>query len=172
MLQDHALLAFLLSTVFPLSITGLLWKRYRFDGRLALYLFTLAPFAGANGFLVTLSHSFGPGALFYAGWGYFELIPFIGGGWSVLIGVVGWLAALRIQARARFGTVARFGIGSFVGIIIGAVFLPAWCRLFGIDRNDLALWAASGACAGAVGGVIVIAFVPHDPKPLPLAHPV
>ncbi len=77
----------------------------------------------------------------------------------MLIGVVGWVLASKIQASASFSSLARFSIGTFVGTVIGAAFLPLYCHILGILYDQLAYWTVSGACAGAVGGIIVIAFV-------------
>jgi hypothetical protein len=164
MLEKHVLAAFIFSSAIPLTAAELLREKYCFDFRLPLYLFTLAPAAGALTFTILALQGFGLGTLLYAGLAYFITVPFLGAGWSVLIGVIGWMLALRIQTSARFGGLARFSIGGWLGFMIGAIFLPSYCYFLGILNGELIYWIVSGACAGSVGGITVVSFVPANPE--------
>ena len=167
---------FLASTIVPLAIAVWWWKRLHFNRWMALYLFILAPYAGALGYVLAIEDKFVMGSFLAGAVGYLISVWSEGGGWGVLIGVLGWTVGVKIQARAQFGAIARFAIGGFLGLVVGVIFLLSWDLLFVFPAlgNDLVPSAIAGACAGATGGIIVVAFVPRSPEiesGLPLANP-
>ena len=145
-----------ISTVIPWGAIALLKKHFEFDGMLPLSVFTVPPAVGVLSFMLLLFGRLGIVlTLIY----YYFGVAFFGAGWAALLGVLGWMLGLKIQARANLRPPALFTLGGGLGLIVGTILLPTYCYLLGIPSSFESLWILAGAVSGTVAGIIVTSYV-------------
>lgn len=151
--------------LFPIAVVVALRFLVGFPLRLAILLMLAASLVGEGAYLLSRPDFLGNAPFWGTLFGSYPFAVMPLGFWAAFMGGVAWLGLKRSRLAQRLGRCSLAGLMTVGCAVAGAVVLPPLVYLMGLSQaqpgsrvlapGEFVAFAAAGAAAGAVSGVMI-----------------